>query len=95
MKIYEIISENLDEGKQASTLTIRDTKRILATMGFKPVGRQSGSHEIWKDNNGMVFPIPLHGKELSYGVTKNLNRIMRDRGFDLTEMITTTSIQNA
>lgn len=87
MKIYEIISENIDieEGRPPATLTIRDTKKILSMMGFAPTGRQKGSHDIWKDESGVLFTVPLRGKELDYGVTKNLNRLMRDRGVTLEE----------
>lgn len=86
MKIYEIIVENeIEEGKPVATYTIRDAKRILAMMGFSPTGRQRGSHDVWKDSNGVLFTVPLHGKELDYGVTKNLNRMMRDRGVTLEE----------
>jgi predicted RNA binding protein YcfA (HicA-like mRNA interferase family) len=87
MKIYEIINEDfdIDEGKLASTYTIRDAKKILSMMGFGPTGRQKGSHDVWKDENGVLFTIPLNGKELDFGVTKNLNRMMRDRGITLEE----------
>lgn len=87
MKIYEIISENIeiDEGKPAATLTIKDAKKILSALGFVPTGRQRGSHEVWKDEEGVLFPVPIHGKELEFGITKNLNRLMRDRGFHLHE----------
>lgn len=81
MKIYEIISEDINEGKPAATVTIRDAKKILTTMGFTYAGRTKGSHEIWKDQSGILFPVPQHGKELDFGVTKNLYRLMRDRGF--------------
>lgn len=87
MRIYEIISENLeiDEGKPAATLTIKDAKKILSAMGFSPTGRQRGSHDVWKDKMGVLFPIPIHGKEIDFGVTKSLNRLMRDRGYHLHE----------
>lgn len=93
MKIYEIINEDIEEGIQPHTLTIYNTKKILTSMGFTP-RRQKGSHEIWKDDTtGDTFPIPIHGKELSYGVTKQLNRMMRERGFNLDEMFMTIEEQ--
>lgn len=49
-------------------------------MGFAPTGRRKGSHDIWKDLNGILFTVPLYGKELDYGVTKNLYRLMKSRG---------------
>lgn len=84
MKVSEIITEEfLIEG----TITIRNAKKLLAAMGFSPTGRQRGSHDVWKDLNGVLFPIPIHGKELDYGITKNLLRIAKNRGVDLAKAL--------
>lgn len=84
MRMNEIITEDpLVEGP----LTIRDAKKLLGVMGFAPTGRQRGSHDIWKDLSGVLFTVPMHGKELDYGVTKNLLRIARDRGVKLDEVL--------
>lgn len=70
----------IDENRSSATYTVKDAKHILAKLGFGPTGRQKGSHDVWKDKNGILFTIPVHGKELEYGMSKNLNRIVRDRG---------------
>ena len=79
-------TESLEEGP-SSVITIKDAKKALAAMGFEPTGRRRGSHDVWKDKNGILFTVPLHGKELDYGVTKNLFRMMRDRGFKMESFI--------
>jgi predicted RNA binding protein YcfA (HicA-like mRNA interferase family) len=79
MKIYEIVSEDLDEGKQ---YTIRDAIKILTDMGYYDTGKGKGSHNNWKHkDDGHTFPIAKHGKELEYGVSRNLDRVMRQRGY--------------
>jgi predicted RNA binding protein YcfA (HicA-like mRNA interferase family) len=84
MRASEFITEhNLEEG--ISKLTVRDAKRALTAMGFEPTGRHRGSHNIWKDLQGVLFTLPIHGKEIDYGVTQNLLRIMRERGIKLPE----------
>ena len=87
MKIYEIIIETNEIGESipASRLTVRDARKALSMIGFAPTGRQKGSHDVWKDNDGMLFSIPIHGKELDFGITKSINRLLRDRGVTLEE----------
>jgi mRNA interferase HicA len=42
-------------------------------------GESSGSHYIYKDKNGVRYPIPYHGaKEFPEGLRK---RILKDMGF--------------
>lgn len=77
--------ESLEEG--SSVFTTRDAKKVLTAMGFEPTGRTKGSHDVWKDKNGILFTVPLNSKELSYGVSKNLFRMMRDRGFKMESFI--------
>jgi len=78
MKIYEIISEELDESKEYTT---RDAKKILTDMGYYDTGRGKGSHNNWKHkDDGHTFPL-TNGKTLSYGVSRNLDRVMKERGY--------------
>ena len=78
MRATEFITESTSPG-----ITVRDAKRALSVMGFKPTGRKKGSHDIWKDSLGMLFPIPFHGKDLSWVVTKSLYKLMKDRGHEI------------
>lgn len=77
MRIYEIISEH----KHPAVITVRQAKQILTAMGFSFTGKQKGSHEMWKDKQGVKFPVPDHGKDLSHIVTRSLNHLMKERGF--------------
>lgn len=79
MKIYEIISE----ASRPAIISIRDAKKILSKLGYSPTGRQSGSHDIWKDANGVLFAIPTHGKSLEYGITTQLYQLARSRGLKI------------
>lgn len=93
MKIYEIINEDIEEGIDPHTLTIHDTKKILTALGYTP-RRQNGSHQVWKDDTtGDTFPVPIHGKELKFGLTKNLNRRIRNRGLSIDELLMTIEEQ--
>lgn len=88
MKIYEIISLNeseLDEGKPVTTWTIRDAKRVLTDLGFHFHRQGKGSHEYWKKpSTGESFALAIHGKELDFGVSKSLNRLMKQHGYEFT-----------
>jgi predicted RNA binding protein YcfA (HicA-like mRNA interferase family) len=55
-------------------------------MGFEPTGRGKGSHDVWKDSSGLLFTIPVHGKDLEYGVAKTLLKLIRSRQTELEEM---------
>jgi predicted RNA binding protein YcfA (HicA-like mRNA interferase family) len=82
MRAYEFIAES-----SSPTITVKDAKKALLAMGFKPSGRRKGSHDIWKDGSGLLFTIPFHGKDLDYGVTKNLYRLMKSRGYCFSESV--------
>ncbi len=82
MRANEFISESIEESL-SSTITVKDAKKILAAMGFGPTGRKKGSHDIWKDSLGILFSIPFHGKNLSWGVTRSLQKLIKDRGYEV------------
>ncbi|MEK9166425.1 MAG: type II toxin-antitoxin system HicA family toxin [Patescibacteria group bacterium] len=42
-------------------LTAAKLMKILKAHGFQ-LARQKGSHTIWKNSNGIIVPVPLHGK---------------------------------
>jgi predicted RNA binding protein YcfA (HicA-like mRNA interferase family)/predicted GNAT family acetyltransferase len=68
------------------SITVKDAKRALLAMGFEPTGRGKGSHDVWKDSSGLLFTIPVHGKDLEYGVAKTLLKLIRSRQTALEEM---------
>ena len=68
------------------SITVKDAKRALLAMGFEPTGRGKGSHDVWKDSSGLLFTIPVHGKDLEYGVAKALLKLIRSRQTALDEM---------
>jgi predicted RNA binding protein YcfA (HicA-like mRNA interferase family) len=68
------------------SITVKDAKRALLAMGFEPTGRGKGSHDVWKDSSGLLFTIPVHGKDLEYGVAKALLKLIRSRQTELDEM---------
>ena len=68
------------------SITVKDAKRALLAMGFEPTGRGKGSHDVWKDSSGLLFTIPVHGKDLEYGVAKTLLKLIRSRQTELDEM---------
>jgi predicted RNA binding protein YcfA (HicA-like mRNA interferase family) len=74
MRAKEFISEST-----GPSITVRDAKRALLAMGFEPTGRGKGSHDVWKDSSGLLFTIPVHGKDLEYGVAKTLLKLIRSR----------------
>jgi predicted RNA binding protein YcfA (HicA-like mRNA interferase family) len=82
VRATEFITESIEESL-SSTITIKDAKKILSVMGFKPTGRKKGSHDIWKDALGVLFTVPLFGKDLSYGVTRALQKLMKDRDYEV------------
>ena len=71
------------------SITVKDAKRALLAMGFEPTGRGKGSHDVWKDSSGLLFTIPVHGKDLEYGVAKTLLKLIRSRQTALEEMANT------
>lgn len=81
MRASEFITEST-----SPSITVRDAKRALSSMGFKPTGRGKGSHDVWKDSSGLLFTIPVHGKDLEYGVAKTLLKLIRSRQTELEEM---------
>ena len=81
MRAKEFITEST-----SPSITVRDAKRALSAMGFEPTGRGKGSHDVWKDSSGLLFTIPVHGKDLEYGVAKNLLKLIRSRQTELEEM---------
>jgi len=70
MKIIEIIAQ----------YTIHDAATLLSKMGFVNTKQGKGSHNKWKHPDGEVFSIPMHGKELEYGISRQLDKIMKHRG---------------
>ncbi len=74
MRAYEFIPEST-----SPSVTVRLAKELLIAMGFAPTGRRRGSHDVWKDETGQLFTLPLNKKELEYGVTKNLLRLIKQR----------------
>lgn len=72
-------NEFVIEGK----LTVRDAKKLLLAMGFAPTGRYKGSHDIWKDLSGILFSLPIHGKEIEYGISQTLRKMARDKGIKI------------
>ena len=69
---------DIDESKEYTT---RDAKKILTDMGYYDTGRGKGSHNNWKHkDDGHTFPL-TNGKTLSYGVSRNLDRVMKERGY--------------
>ena len=81
MRASEFITEST-----SPSITVRDAKRALSAMGFEPTGRGKGSHDVWKDSSGLLFTIPVHGKDLEYGVAKTLLKLIRSRQSELDEM---------
>ena len=81
MRAYEFIAEST-----SPSITVKDAKRALLAMGFEPTGRGKGSHNVWKDSSGLLFTIPVHGKDLEYGVAKTLLKLIRSRQTELDEM---------
>jgi|LakMenE01Jun11ns_1017448.scaffolds.fasta_scaffold9907661_2 predicted RNA binding protein YcfA (HicA-like mRNA interferase family) len=81
MRASEFITEST-----SPSITVRDAKRALSAMGFEPTGRGKGSHDVWKDSSGLLFTIPVHGKDLEYGVAKTLLKLIRSRQTELEEM---------
>ena len=46
----------------------REVERVLKSFGYE-LSRQSGSHAIYKNNEGKRIVLPVHGgKEISIGV---------------------------
>lgn len=43
------------------SITAKKLIMILKENGFI-LSRQKGSHMIWKNHNGVIVPVPLHGK---------------------------------
>jgi predicted RNA binding protein YcfA (HicA-like mRNA interferase family) len=72
------LEQVIDEGS-SSIITIRDAKRALLALGFTPTGRGKGSHNVWKDEAGRLFTIPVHGKDLEYGVAKHLLKLIKNK----------------
>ena len=54
-------------------LDTRRFKRILINKGFVYI-RTSGSHEIWSDNKGDSFAIPVGRKTVKAGIVWNFLR---------------------
>lgn len=40
--------------------------------------RQSGSHRIYEDKNGNILVIPFHSGEITTGLTKKIERDIRN-----------------
>lgn len=81
MKIYEIITD-LDESNYPRVWRVSDAKRVLTDIGYRFERAGKGSHEYWKHTEtGDGFPLSVHGKELEYGPSKHLNRLLRDIGY--------------
>jgi len=87
MRAYEFIAES-----SSPTITVKDAKRALLAMGFEPTGRGKGSHDVWKDSSGLLFTIPVHGKDLEYGVARSLLKLIRSRQSELEEMSGTVNV---
>ena len=81
MKIIEIISESAVDESTSSPFTAYEARKILSDMGYKFSGKK-GSHEQWKHPDGHNFPLPIHGKTISGGLSFNLRRVMKERGYD-------------
>lgn len=77
----------LDESNDVGALTVRDAKKLLSTLGFAPTGRHRGSHAVWKNAEGILFSLPIHGKSLEYGVTRSLLGLLKNKGRELSEFI--------
>lgn len=89
MRAYEFLLEDAESEVAESTspsITVKDAKRALLAMGFEPTGRGKGSHDVWKNSSGLLFTIPVHGKDLEYGVAKSLLKLIRSRQTELDEM---------
>jgi predicted RNA binding protein YcfA (HicA-like mRNA interferase family) len=84
-KQFEDAESEVAESTSPS-ITVKDAKRALLAMGFEPTGRGKGSHDVWKDSSGLLFTIPVHGKDLEYGVAKALLKLIRSRQTELDEM---------
>lgn len=84
MKIYEIITEStLEEGNLPKVWKVSDAKRVLTDLGYRFDRHGKGSHEYWKNKEtGESFPLAIHGKEIEYGPSKQLNRIIRNVGYE-------------
>lgn len=45
--------------------------------GWYWTGESEGSHRIYKDNNGIRYPVPYHGaKEMGEGLRKKIQKDM-------------------
>jgi predicted RNA binding protein YcfA (HicA-like mRNA interferase family) len=84
-KQFEDAESEVAESTSPS-ITVKDAKRALLALGFEPTGRGKGSHDVWKDSSGLLFTIPVHGKDLEYGVAKALLKLIRSRQTELDEM---------
>ena len=82
MKIIEIISESAIDESTSSPFTAYEARYILTDMGYKLV-RQKGSHEQWRNFvDKHTFPLSVHGKTLTFSMTQNLKKLMKERGYD-------------
>ncbi|MGC8877575.1 type II toxin-antitoxin system HicA family toxin [Thermus sp.] len=57
-------------------LSGRELRRLLRRHGFAPIkGRGKGSHEVWRNPQGMEVVIAVHGKDMvPIGTLKNILR---------------------
>ena len=53
----------------------RDAERELKKKGFtKQPGRGKGSHEVWKNDQGVSLTVPNHGDEIAAGTWRSIER---------------------
>jgi predicted RNA binding protein YcfA (HicA-like mRNA interferase family) len=53
----------------------RDAERELKAKGFKKEsGRGKGSHEVWKNEQGVSLTVPNHGDEIAAGTWRSIDR---------------------
>lgn len=62
-------------------------KKLLNKLGYKYSKSDKGSHEIWKDENGKIIPVPVHGgKDMKPGTVQSILEAATGRKLSNTEI---------
>ena len=86
MRAIEFINEESELEEGPRPLTTRDAQKLLKMLGYYP-DRVNGSHHIWKGLAGEVFSLPVHGKEIGNAISKNLLKLVREKGININEAL--------
>jgi predicted RNA binding protein YcfA (HicA-like mRNA interferase family) len=55
-------------------LSVRDFKSMLTANGFSFARKAKGSHEVWENDNGILFVFPITKKSVKSGIVWQFKR---------------------